>query len=206
MTSPATFANAAAICGVLHNLYFHKPTPAFLANFRDSELLASWPLLASEAEHQQALALISQSLAELTDEQIERDYYRLFVGPGEMLAYPWGSVYTDKENLLFGVTSIAFSQFLKRWQIELQLDSHQPLDHAGLMLGVLSQLLQGQHLQAVDELLSQHLMPWAPRWLACIEQGADSGFYRGMAQLTAQVLNALMQAQNLTADALPLYK
>ncbi|QIZ78259.1 TorD/DmsD family molecular chaperone [Ferrimonas lipolytica] len=206
MTQTDLLPYASAISGVLHNLYFNKPTTEFLADFRAGTLLRSWPQLGDATTHQHAIELIQSSLNELTDEQIERDYYRLFIGPGEMQAYPWGSVYTDRENLLFGASTQALLTFLQRWQVEVNLDSHQPHDHIGLLLGVLGQLLANEQLVAVDELLQQHLMPWAPRLLECIDMGANSGFYRGFGMLTQALLNRLMAERELTAHKVQLFK
>lgn len=206
MTSIETNQYAAAICGVLHNLYFHKPTAQFLAQFRQQPLLESWPQMAETGIHNSAIALMQASLEQESDDQIERDYYQLFIGPGDMQAYPWGSVYTDRENLLFGNTTQAWMAFLKRWQVSIELDEHQPQDHLGIILGVMGQLLENDQQRAVNELLTEHLMPWAPRLLECIETHANTGFYRGAGQLTAQLLQRLMSDRELTATQVVLFK
>ncbi|QIZ78031.1 TorD/DmsD family molecular chaperone [Ferrimonas lipolytica] len=197
---------AAATSGVLHNLYFAKPTEAFVNQFSDGELLQSWPQFGDEQAHRLAIKLITDSIVNDSAYEIERDYYQLFVGPGAMTAYPWGSVYTDKENLLFGATAVAFKEFCQRYGIELTLDHHQPLDHIGLVVGVLGSLLQNEQLQATDELLVEHLMPWAPRLLECVNGNAKTGFYRGFAMLTEQMLARLMAARELNPKELTLYK
>ncbi|MFI3246531.1 MAG: molecular chaperone TorD family protein [Ferrimonas sp.] len=195
-----------AISGVLHNLYFSVPTPTALALWRQGDLLASWPKLAAPAAHQAACQEMERSLQQDDDAVIERDHYRLFIGPGEMLAYPWGSVYRDRENLLFSSSAQAVQHFVERWQLTLTLAHHQPLDHIGLLLGMLSQLLANEQWQAVDELLQQHLMPWAPRFLECTQTHAQTGFYRGVAQLTSQFLQAIMAERQLAITPCPLYK
>ncbi|QIZ76295.1 TorD/DmsD family molecular chaperone [Ferrimonas lipolytica] len=197
---------ASAISGILHNLYFIKPTPEFLANFREPVFLNSWPTMGSVERHNLAIELIKRSLLTMSDKEIERDYYSLFIGPGAMKAYPWGSVYTDKENLLFGATCVAYTRFLRSWQIEINLDKNQPYDHIGLMLGVISELLNNNQLTALDKLLSVHLLPWSNRLLECIDIHANSGFYRGMAMLTSELLNALARRRKLTPSRVEIYK
>ncbi|WP_298439474.1 molecular chaperone TorD family protein [uncultured Ferrimonas sp.] len=205
MDNKQQYQLASAACGVLHNLYFHRPNAEFVGQFSDGQMLAAWPQFGDDAAHQAAISAIQSALASTDVDGLERDYYRLFIGPGKMLAYPWGSVYTDRENLLFADSCQAFNRFCQRWQVQVSLDQHQPLDHIGIMLGILGQLLSNDQQAAVDELLTEHLMPWAPRMLSCVIEQADSNYYRGFAQLTAQLLQRLMMERGLSAKQVLLY-
>ncbi|GAA5186831.1 TorD/DmsD family molecular chaperone [Ferrimonas gelatinilytica] len=198
------FPYAAAACGVLHNVFYPKPNPAFLAELTDSGLLAQWPGFGQDPAD--AVASILDSLKQDDFDAIERDYYQLFVGPGGMAAYPWGSVYTDKENLVFGDTTLAWQQFCQQQGLTFELDHNEPQDHIGLILAVLSQLFEQGDETAIMTLLSDHLLPWSHRFTEAVTTQAHTGFYRGFGQLTALLLADWQQRLEVTPAPLTLYR
>ena len=98
-------------------------------------------------------ALINQGLTQDLTEQ----YQNLFIGPNELLAPPWGSVYLDPECVIFGIQLLALRDFLKRHQIAFQAQQDEPEDHIGLMLMLAAYLAETRpHL--LVEFLSQHFI------------------------------------------------
>lgn len=61
--------------------------------------LTEWPY-GSEEEKQRIASLLAQTTYQ--DETLAQAYQRLFIGPYALPAPPWGSVYLDHENVLFG--------------------------------------------------------------------------------------------------------
>ncbi|MBY6187409.1 molecular chaperone TorD family protein [Marinobacter hydrocarbonoclasticus] len=198
------FPYAAVACGVLHNVFYRKPSEAFLTELNAAELTAQWPRFGTDPAP--ALAMIQSSLGNDEPDAIERDYYQLFIGPGPMAAYPWGSVYTDKENLVCGETTHAFIQFCREQGIAFELPHNEPEDHIGLVLAVLGQLFEAQDEAAIKALLAHHLLPWSHRVTEQMAEHAQTGFYRGFGELTAILLKDWQQALDVTPDKRVLHK
>ncbi|MGX9463053.1 TorD/DmsD family molecular chaperone [Shewanella sp. A14] len=195
---------ASAVCGVLHNVFYQIPTADFLSRINETELLSAWPKF--DTDISSACDVIRNSLETDSMKDIERDYYQLFIGPGTKKAYPWGSVYTDKDNLLFGESTLAVRGFYKSYGIEFELDGNKPMDHFALILGVLSEFFSQENEDAIKLLLGQHLLPWSQRVIDCITGNAKTDFYRGFAQLMQALLNDWMLRLDITPVEMPLYR
>lgn len=187
------FRVAAAACGVLHNVYYEKPTAAFLEGVRGDGFLDHWPAYGDGERIAAARELITSSLSADGLEAIERDYYQLFIGPGGMSAYPWGSVYTDRENLVCGDTTREFTHFCGAFDIRFETPYAEPEDHIGLVLAALSRLFEraadcGDSTPVVT-LLGDHLLPWSDHLLARILDHAGTGYYLGFTRLLDELLS-----------------
>ena len=184
------FAIAATAAGIFHNVFYRKPCAEFLRDVRVSGLLHSWPY--EDEDSRKALARIEEGLRQSSDLDIEKDFYQLFVGPGAMAAYPYGSVYTDKENLVCGQTTREFVEFCRAVGVNFKLPHPEPEDHIGLVLGALARLFEeaadSGDESRVGELLGQHCLPWVHRWLERVESEAVTCYYQGFAGLLRQFL------------------
>ncbi|WP_032092482.1 Tat proofreading chaperone DmsD [Necropsobacter rosorum] len=137
--------------------------------------------------------------------QLAAQFQALFIGPDALPAPPWGSVYLDKDAVIFGASLSEMRDFLLKNRIELSLPVNEPEDHFGLMLMLLAFLAENQpHL--VAEYLEQHLLPWTPRFLALLAEQSVSDFYAGLGLLADALLDYWQQAMGLQAKAMPLYR
>ncbi|PSU26094.1 MULTISPECIES: molecular chaperone TorD family protein [Photobacterium] len=118
---------------------------------------------------------------------------QLFTGVGEMAAPPWGSVYLDKESVVFGDSTLAFRHFLQQNGIEFEAKHNEPEDQFGLMVMVIASLIEDQRFEAVTELLSDHLLPWSEYYLQLLQQAAPVGAYRDLAELGQHFITELTQ-------------
>ena len=74
---------------------------------------AEWPF-AEEGEAREALGLMVAGLAGgAGDEGLAWEYRRLFVGPAPKPAPPWGSVYTDRECVVFGASTLELRAWMR---------------------------------------------------------------------------------------------
>ncbi|QHB31917.1 molecular chaperone [Yersinia canariae] len=150
-----------------------------------------WPLLPQMTEffpwpNPTKIAHYCQQMPNILPEQLEYDFSVLFEGQGEMPAPPWGSVYLDRENILMGKSTLKYREFLLTLGLASQSAIHEPEDQFGLMLLAWVHLIERPHLsqqqlsqrlisqQAISQqhpndaaitLLTEHLLPWAYRYL-----------------------------------------
>lgn len=178
---------------------------AALAELDAVEAAADWPF-ADAAAAEAALALMVEGLAAGADnDDLVWEYRRQFVGPGRFPAPPWGSVYTDRECVIFGESTLALRAWMRRAGINRTTDERTPEDHIGLMLAMLAFLAQNRP-ELVDEYLRDHLLTWAPHYLEVLEEATTHPFYRGLAQLTRASLEGLGAARELSVTLPRFYR
>lgn len=129
------------------------------------------------------------ALSELTDEEMKVEHARLFVGPFELLAPPYGSVYLEKGGMLMGDSTMAVQKMYH--EAGLSLDVMEAPDHIALELEFMHYLCLGestaeakrQHEEALAftkrqaEFMNRFLAPWIPAFCDNIRQGSDNHFY-----------------------------
>lgn len=126
-------------------------------------------------------------------------YRRLFEGPEQLAAPPWGSVYTDKDCVIFGSSTLELRAWMRTNGIVFDRSKREPEDHLGLLLHQLAFL--AQHRPAlVGDYLRLHVLTWSHHYLQLLEAAARdqaprgqaaSGFYQGLARLTDCSLESL---------------
>ena len=152
-----------------------------------------WPFVDDE-EAARDLGLMKEGLAKgAEDDDLVWEYRRLFIGPAPKPAPPWGSVYTDRECVVFGQTTLELRAWMREQGIERLVDDKTPEDHIGLML-VLMAWIAGNRPEALDEYLSLHLLMWSSHFLDQLAGVADQPFYEGLARLAQASLEGI-QAQ-----------
>ncbi len=144
---------------------------------------------------------------ELSASELHLDFNRLFIGPYRLPAPPWGSVYLDSENVIFGNETLELREWMRKNGLVLNLPEKEPEDHFGLILLMLSfAVQQGIADDQIDELLSHHLLSWAPRFLELFAQGAESDFYAGLAKLASITLDAWATRFGIEPEKRRLYR
>ncbi|MFB2862571.1 Tat proofreading chaperone DmsD [Aeromonas sp. MdU4] len=159
-----------------------KECQPLLASLADPQWLAEWPYEGGE----QAAALIAEGLSGGFPDMLEDAYQCLFVGPYALAAPPWGSVYLDKECVLFGDSTLRLRQWLRVNGIDAFREQNEPEDHIGILLMMAAWLAEDRQAEVLSELIAQHLLPWVPRYLELLQQHAEHPFYQGVA-LLAQI-------------------
>lgn len=180
---------------------------AALAELDVAAAAAQWPFAGDEvAAVEGALAAMKEGLAAGADhDDVVWEYRRLFVGPGHLPAPPWGSVYTDRECVVFGESTLALRAWMRTVGVERLADERTPEDHIGLMLALLS-FLAAERPELVDDYLRDHLLTWAPHYLEALEEAAEQPFYAGLARLTRLTLVGLQRERGLTVELPRFYR
>lgn len=196
-----TFQQISLYGRLLGACFYYEPSDSRIVGvlefFRQPNWMQEWEIPTSE----KLTALIKQGLKQDLTEQ----YQNLFIGPNELLAPPWGSVYLDPECVIFGHSLLALRDFLKRHQIVFQSQQDEPEDHIGLMLMLAAYLAENRpHLLA--EFLSQHLLTWAPHFLSQLANVENHPFYQGLAQLALITLDDWKLKLNLLVPDVRFYR
>lgn len=133
--------------------------------------LTEWPY-GSEEEKQRIASLLAQTTYQ--DETLAQAYQRLFIGPYALPAPPWGSVYLDHENVLFGDSTLD----LREWMMVAWVAETRP--------------------EKLTELLAEHLLPWAYRYLEKLSLQGAFPYYEGLAMLATLTLKSWQSLLSIT--------
>ena len=166
---------------------------------------AEWPFVGEE-EAARCLAMMVEGLAPscaaeesgafAADDDLTWEYRRLFIGPGAKPAPPWGSVYTDRECVVFGATTLELRAWMREHGVARITDEKTPEDHIGLMLALMAWLAQNQPAD-LGEFLSLHFLTWVGHFLDELADVAEHPFYEGLARLTRASLNGVQKMLGL---------
>ncbi|MGF1908327.1 molecular chaperone [Vibrio kasasachensis] len=163
--------NESTVFRLLGGLFFYSP------NSENGKTILS----AFESQDDELLKNLAQLAMGGDSEELDADYFNLLQGSGDMPSPPWGSAYLDKENALFGSSTMEYREFTRAHGLACDTGMREPEDHIGLMLMLVSLLLEQDHQAAANQLLSEHLMPFAPYMLEGMQRHAATAFYQQLA-------------------------
>ncbi|MBA5761763.1 molecular chaperone TorD family protein [Vibrio sp. 404] len=173
---------------LLGGLFFYSP------NSENGKTILS-AFASQDDELLKRLALLTDGI---DSDELEADYFNLLQGSGDMPCPPWGSTYLDKENALFGSSTMEYREFTRAHGLACDTGMREPEDHIGLMLMLVSVLLEQDNQTAVNQLLSEHLMPFAPYMLEGMQRHATQPFYQQLAAFTLGWLEFYCEEHQLT--------
>ncbi|MEQ4674337.1 Tat proofreading chaperone DmsD [Providencia vermicola] len=169
--------------------------------FSTSEWLTEWPLTA-HYDCQRINQLFQGDTKQ--SETLKEAYERLFIGPNALPAPPWGSVYLDKENVLFGISTLELRAWLRNNQINIELNANEPEDHVGLLFLLTAWVIQNKP-ELLNDLLEIHFLPWIYRYLEKMQLQSGNHFYEATALLATETLKYLQKEAQLTPVNKELY-
>jgi len=138
---------------------------------------------------------MEKSILKYSDEELAVEYAKLFIGPDEMTAPPYGSMYLDGERTVMGESTM---EVIRMYQAEgLSRDSEfkDLPDHIAVELefmyyltfkGVKAQeqtddKASSEFILKQNIFLSRFLRSWVPQFCDRIKAGTDNGFYKALA-------------------------
>lgn len=201
MTDPDNDQAAARedLCRFLSACYYE---PA--AEFAEERLFES--ILAAAQRLDPALAEPARRLGEAFVAQdlqtLLVDYTRLFLGPVNPRATPYGSFWLNGETTLMQDSTMAVLDLYREAGFDIDEAFRDLPDHVAVELEFLyvlnfrqnqARLLGDSAAQAEAEALQQrlldtHLGHWVGPFTAAVQHGAETAFYRELAGLTASVV------------------
>ena len=126
------------------------------------------------------------------DEDLMWEYRRRFIGPATKPAPPWGSVYTDKDCVIFGASTLELRQWMRANGIARLSDERNPEDHIGLMLALMAWVASNKP-ELLEEYLRLHLLTWSTHFLDELHDAARHPFYQGLARITRDSLEGIRE-------------
>ena len=169
-----------------------------VATLRDGSWRSQWPYAVTDG--------LAALFAREDDEPLPEAWQRLFIGPWALPAPPWGSVWLDKESVLFGDSTLALREWMRATGSALAEQRSEPEDHFGTLLLLAAWLCESAQDEAFNQLLAWHLLPWSGRFLSVFVAEANQPFYQALGQLAQETL-AQWQARLPCAVAeKPLYR
>lgn len=189
---------------VLGALFYYPPdapeVAPLVAAFTAGEWADQWPLPSQE------LQPLVTTFATNSDESLAQAYQRLFVGPWALPAPPWGSVWLDRESVLFGESTLALRQWMRENSIAFDSRQNEPEDHFGTLLLLAAWLSEhGRHSEC-EQLLAWHLLPWATRFITLFTENAGHPFYQAAGELAQLTLARWRDALLIPVAQKPLYR
>ncbi len=172
---------------------YHLPEPQTLKNV--AELREALSTTCVQAAEQFA----SVSGEESRVEQLKVDHARLFVGPFQLLAPPYGSVYLDgKGRRLIGDSTVDVKQRYSQAGLGTGETFKEAPDHIAIELEFLYYLVFKEleamtnsdvesalrYLATQQSFLRDHLGIWVTEFADAVERNASTGFYRNLAGAT----------------------
>jgi putative dimethyl sulfoxide reductase chaperone len=187
------------LCRFLAACYY-EPGPEFAEErVFDSMLDAARQL---DPELGRIAGRLGQDFAAQDLESLLVDYTKLFLGPPQPLARPHGSFWLSGETTLWQDATLAVLHLYEEAGFDLDDEFRDVPDHVAVELeflylltfrqnearraGLEDVLLNWQQLEAV--FLGKHLGAWIDRFSAAVKAGAQTAFYRDLAELTERFI------------------
>lgn len=159
-----------------------------------------WPLCGESLS-----SLVAQFQAD-SGEPLSQAWQRLFIGPYALPAPPWGSVWLDRENVLFGESTLALRQWMRDNGIQFSMQQNEPEDHIGSLLLLAAWLAENGRQTECEQLLAWHLLPWSARFLEVFIEKADHPFYQALGQLARLTLTQWQSQLLIPVAVKPLFR
>lgn len=192
---------------------FYEPDKELLleervcANLKN--LLGEWTSDAAEAAGEMDVCL-----ANISQNQLSIDHAALFVGPFELIAAPYGSVYAEESRQLMGDTTIDALRFYE--DAGLTIDVKEPPDHIAIELEFMSYLCSKEadassagtseetgRYREMQEQFFRTALQWVPAFCSSIKEGTDNRFYLSLADCLSRFMAGCEHVYCDTAQTSP---
>lgn len=175
-------ANRFYLYSLLHKCFGREPDRKQLELLAGEQTGQSFALLGGEVL-EKVPAFLGELREDLKDpdfpEQAKREYRMLFIGPEEMPAPPWESIYMGEEAALFQETTLEVRQAYRAFGMQAEAYQRVPDDSLALELAFMSGLAEraldafrrGDREEAEKclkgslDFLKKHLLQWIPKFL-----------------------------------------
>ena len=187
------------LCRFLAACYY-EPDAAFAEERLFESMLAAAGRI--EPELRECARRLGEAFAAQDLETLLVDYARLFLGPPEALAKPYGSCWLSGESTLMQDSTMTVLQLYQEAGFEIGDEFMEAPDHVAVELEFLYLITfrqnEAQRAGLADVrsnwedlervLLGEHLGKWIGPFAAAVKAGAQTEFYRQLAELTERLV------------------
>jgi len=182
-----------ALCSRLLADCYYVPEPGLTRNVENLED-AMQKVCREAVSH---VVKMKEGLAEIEDlDELRRDYARLFVGPYQLFAPPYGSIYLEDGKQVMGLSTVDLMERYRKNGVTLAGDFREVADHITAELEFLyflgfravQALADDDRQRAADarmeieSFLRDHLGVWITDFTYQVEEHARTEFYRNLAR------------------------
>jgi putative dimethyl sulfoxide reductase chaperone len=146
----------------------------------------------------------SDAMKAVSPESLAVEHARLFIGPFQLVAPPYGSIYLDDAKTVMGDSTARVAAFYHACGLHLADDFHELPDHFAVELEFMSYLAFKQREAEVSgdqdevirvlslqcEFFDGFLMPWLEPFTSAIICDGEAPFYQAIARCSAAFINA----------------
>jgi TorA maturation chaperone TorD len=140
-------------------------------------------------------AEMEKSINNYSEEDLQVEYAKLFVGPFELKAPPYGSVYLDEERRVMGDSTMQVINIYKKEGLSMSADFEELPDHIAVELEFMSYLIYKEigaleasdmtaaaaAVESQEVFMNKFLRSWVDIFAGKIAEGAETGFYKALA-------------------------
>ncbi len=154
----------------------------------------SWLNKEARTDELKAFEGLQKSL-DISLKSVILDYNRLFIGPDDLKAPPWASLYLSDKKHVFSSETLKVRSFYEKYQLNVGNNFHEPADHISFefhFIAILFLHFQQAHEESKEYIcrdiclfLENHFLPWLPLCLENIIQHAQTEFYKNAALLAS---------------------
>jgi len=199
---------------LLRNAFLKEPTKSFLLNVKEDINTSELPFVNEHVSIERGVNLIKHYLShnDIQSERVQSDLHweftRLFIGPYELPAPPWESVFCNEDRLLFQEVTLEVRKAYLKYSLLPVEFGQEADDHLGLELDFMFRLTDLAIAEVTQEepkdlyeilmdqklFLEKHLLKWVPSLSEAIINNAKTEFYQGMANLLVGFLELDLRA------------
>ncbi|ALC91310.1 hypothetical protein AM500_17030 [Bacillus sp. FJAT-18017] len=192
---------------ILRRLFIEEPSSEYLAEFIGQKMVDNIPFAGESEKIASGVKLIKDFLAvhnpilsTMDYEDLHWDYTRLFIGPFEVPAPPWESVYSRTDRLLFQRTTMDVRKLYKKYGYQATDFNMEADDHIGLELDFMFHLNSlaiesgatvvetsvpeiVYLLKEQKDFIDNHLGKFSKAFVKNVTDNAGTAFYKGLAMV-----------------------
>lgn len=180
---------------------YYQPGPEFAEEKVFDSMLAAavriHPELAADARR------LGEDYSAEGHDALLLDYTRLFLGPNQIIAKPYGSVWLEGQNAVMGESTMAVLKLYEEGGFDMSEEFREVPDHIAVELEFLYLLIyreneahrNGQHdaqeakAALRKRFLVEHLGRWVGPFTSAVKAGAQSSYYCQLAELTGRFID-----------------
>jgi hypothetical protein len=143
---------------------------------------------------------LAEAAANTTTQQVEREFFDLFIGVGRGELMPYGSYYLT--GFLHERPLARLRDDLGKIGIERVEGNVEPEDHAATLCEIMAGIIGGQfdaHPGSDQEIFEKHMAPWIGRFFRDLEAAEAAKFYRPVGTIGRLLLDIETEAFALNA-------